>query len=1388
MGVALALAALFSACGEPGPKTGPAARQSGAAAATVTGRPAAWSGDPIQITALSSDGTSLTLRVRLPEGAAPPDGFEPSGFNLTFPLGAEVSAKIAGGAVGGAPIDINRVDAGRAIKLRPCGLVRNWPLWHLDLGRKFWEPFRSIARGNGAVDVTLVIGVKPDKAFQAAKSTIPETHPMRRLAAALVANPGDLGRWETEPTPPVQMTDPRPLVPDGKTWLKACVETDGLYRISREALQAAGLIQSPSELERVRVFSLGKPVPVMVEDRGEDLRGVYFYGQGSKSKYSRRQAYWVTVSAHAAAARWAEYAPPAGAKPVALDRVQAQSGLENDQERLLEQDDLLSITGVEWVDRRIETTGTLELAVPIHRPAAGGDARARLDFVALGEPRDWKGTGLSLSIGDREIAKWRLQDPLKQSWSAAIPASMLRDGTNTLTLRVTEPTTATRTDADSEIWFDRIQVSYPATPTMVGGRFVFGPDSTSTPMLGRIQADPLSRQGGLIPLQIAGGEVRRIQIADGSFLVSNLLGQRTEVYDPARVPGLDVQPVKFDDEILRAGSPVDYLIIAHPSLMPALDPLLQLNQERGLSTRVVNIESLYDFFGDGVLNPEVIGRYLKRAMSAWAGGAPPYVLLFGDCNSDFLNRLRNSVPHLVPSYSYEFTETWASDAWFTMFCGDDNLPDTMLGRISVNNLKDAKAVVEKTVRYARNRTLGPWRARLTYVADETERGETFRNAAETLRSEWTPNAFAAHCIYLDDLPLEDNWYAPDADVARVYEMEKKMMKVSTAATGAILDAMNQGTAFLDFFGHGSPNIWCDERIWFGGDSQNRDTQHLKPVGGCFPFIVNYTCNTGAIDYPDPPWNLNISEDLMRTPEAGAVGMFVPSGPGTTPAHLTFARLWRRAMFEDNMRGFGEMSTLARLRLALGDGPRDMIYMYILLGDPALRLQLAQQWLPLNLSEPAINPDLTDSRHSAWVTGVSPASGQARIWVEDVRGKRLWEGEPTAYRDGRVKLNYQLPPNVATPADLRVCVYGWNPSQGRDFTAGALVKAERPRVKIEAVQVERTDNHHVRAQATVRNMGGAATGNQLLSLVSSSGDVYIRENVRLQPGEQRVVALTAGMTFQAEPTTVELQFAANSTPDDAAAPAIERIAYSISGDSITTATLKGAPRLRIVPASIRHDPEPVTEGHTIDVMFDVENAGASVSGPMIAELLDGPPERGGNILPIQSALPPTEIPALGAGRTWPVTLRWDPVYNAGIRKVWIRLKPVGGAPPANAVEQVATHSIFVRTKCNLARTKPVRPAPRTEEDIRLGRYQIHATVDNRGETEARGVEVSFYTGPEKRDDQLMGKVVLPKVPARGQAEAVLIWTYDKKRFPDVDTAHLPVTIEMRLLGSTQRYSG
>ena len=198
------------------------------------------------------------------------------------------------------------------------------------------------------------------------------------------------------------------------------------------------------------------------------------------------------------------------------------------------------------------------------------------------------------------------------------------------------------------------------------------------------------------------------------------------------------------------------------------------------------------------------------------------------------------------------------------------------------------------------------------------------------------------------MPEEDNWYLPANYV------ERKQMKVSRTATTRILDAFRAGTAYMTFFGHGSPNIWTDERIWFGGDSVNSDNLRLENTG-YYTFIANMTCNSGAIDYPTPPWNICITEDMMRVRKGGAVGCFVPSGPGVTMVHRQMGEKLHNAMFDDGLRALGEITQAAKARYALAGSSEDLLYMYLLLGDPVLDLNLTARRGVIPLPVKALRP-------------------------------------------------------------------------------------------------------------------------------------------------------------------------------------------------------------------------------------------------------------------------------------------------------------------------------------------------------------------------------------------------------------------------------------------------
>ncbi len=1480
-------------------------------------RPPAWqpAGSAAHLTAVESEATTLTLALRLPWDAPVPT--RRTGFTVILPAGATATPIVDRVELGdrvvfdrGRTEDVptTRAQSGfqpSAVRVESRGYLRQWPIHRLEIEPDFWASLRHAERAEGDdLSAILKIGWNdlPATATQDLPAADEANHGIARVAAHLVINPRDLARWAT-PSPPIpraaEPLQPESLAPDAPGWMRVVVTETGLHRLSVDGLTTCGLIGNGFGLEDVRIFDGARPVPTHVVQQTtangkSPLDGVYFYGWASQGPYSSRHVYWATVSKQAAAPEWST--PPAflleeERQPLAT--IRGKERRDRDLTLQMLQDNFLNIRQMDWVEAELTNDQPFQFRMTPYAPVAPPapqEARLHAHLYLHGPPEAWRGTELILSHGGRPIAKHRINGAGDTEIDVAITTNSLLEAARPITLAVATPSSATL-NADDElgIWLDWAELHYPAQPVLRDGRLRLDGDAVTTAGLyrlspARVFADAIDQAMAfaLNPTAQAAAPLDWGEPAADSLPAIVRENWISEYWDMAAAIVPPVAPVAWRPDDLAAGRDADYLIITTPELEAALKPLIDLNAARGLKSHLLHVDSLYDFFSDGALSPEAIRRYLAWLIEQAGAGAPDYVLLVGDSTSDYLNRTRSPVVNQVPTYSFDYgSETWASDYWYTCVAGDDDLGDYLIGRLSLNNPDDLGRAVAKLIEYAHGPRLGPWRATLAYVADNLE---DFREAAEQARVDGTPAALDSRRIYLDRMPFEDNWYVPKSYIEWVMAVERNWMKVSAHATDQIKAAFNEGVALLDFYGHGAPNLWTDERIFFGGDSENRDTQYLA-ADGVYPFVTNFTCNTGAFDYPMTPWNICLSEDLLRTPHGGAIGLFVPSGPGTTVVHRELAAQLRRALFQDNFRGLGEWTLLARLRFALesysaSSVPRDILYMYNLLGDPALDLQLTQRWGELEARPNPITPDI--ERVTVALNEVQPPSGKPCLWLENPLGERIWESEPFTYGDGQIEREIELPAALReeSPVDgnPHLVLYGWNAAEGRDFSASVDLVLARPHVEMLDPRAEWLEGGRARIAATLRNASQVAIGPvgvRAMRLASGPAAAVGETSLTISADDSREISFEFDEPGSTEPIAYQLTLSPPWPADDPSiavepttrvvlppatdwsgflpalssrqfqgdawraqvvigrgggglaprrlvlrhgdrptswalnfspAPGWERAEQTLTvpGD-IETATLElfaedalssaplvvlplaripiEQPRLRIVPGSIRHRPENPTDGETIFIAFEVENAGNALSRPAQPALLDAPPEERGGVLPSQTGLPPASIPPLGAGRRMPVELRWDPIKNEGMQRIWVDLRAARGNEPKSQ-EQVAPYSLYVRAKSRLVRKR----APwieQTAEDRMARRVKLNVEIANEGETDARNVLVSFFHGEEKTDENLLGVVEIERVPAERSAIAQLVWEYGDEDLDAQGKFKEGFSTEIRLKGSAQR---
>lgn len=1024
-----------------------------------------------------------------------------------------------------------RIDWAKMLKLKDAGIMRRWEISSLELRPEFFAQHKQApSMKQEAVEAELELRWTEPAELNAAPPFPAETEPNSpwgRVAAALVKNPEALRLFQmkepdlrTGVNP--QITAPWIQTPGDRHWARIKIKDEGIYRLNLDDLITVGFPVKDVRAEAVRLFSRGKPVPLLREGTGAGQK-IFFWNNSNRTKYSAERVFWVTLDASLPdpAIEPKTLGTIAGTQTT-LDTILRTATFNDDKKLLVENGNFLSIESMEWVDRKIEEEEPVAFTInfPDYAPSKSPlEATVKL-YVEFNDVQNQSGRhALELFFNGDSVGTVQIEPATRATKAIekkfAIPPELVRAGPNEIWLSLSQggpdsaraPGLTSPANPEANIWFDRMDVPYRSLPVPVDGKLTI---ADSAPMQSSVYGVPLAADDAR---KIAGGvslligpddepiaAVRPDEATDGKvahLLWQGVKGGRVECRLADAIPTAPKSEAVSPENLTDEDEGSDYLVIAHHDFIDLVLPLTDMHQAQGLRPRVVDIQNVYDNFSNGEVSPEAIRDFLAYTLGHWKQGAPSYVLLVGDCSSDYVGFMRNSVKNWVPSYTYEFRgDKWASDHWMTVTAGQDDFAEFMLGRISVTNRNDAKTIVDKIVDYTQHPKQGAWRARLGFVADDGE----FPPVIEEIRNEHTPPAYHGLRTYLDDeMPLEDNFILNEQYV------DEQKLKVATAATASIINSFRKGMTFLTYYGHGSPNIWMEERAWFGCDSENSDNRHLVDTGFC-PFVTTMTCNTGAIDYPndkDPAGVfINISEDMMRVKNGGAIALFVPSGPSVTAIHEKMNVELNNALYGDELRRFGEFTTLARARYAALGQPEQLTYMYILLADPAADLEMTKDVRTFTPAKASFQPGDAVRFN---LTGVDPPDGHFVASLETEDEHEIWEGVEATYQGGRIPIDHELPKNARLgPARLRV--YAWNETTGKDLAASAEIKIQLPKIEILQARAEIAGNGKPEVRVLVKNTA---------SVPLNGADVKL---FRLGEEGSRTAAVETHFTLEADQST------------------------------------------------------------------------------------------------------------------------------------------------------------------------------------------------------------------------------------------------------------------------------
>jgi hypothetical protein len=364
------------------------------------------------------------------------------------------------------------------------------------------------------------------------------------------------------------------------------------------------------------------------------------------------------------------------------------------------------------------------------------------------------------------------------------------------------------------------------------------------------------------------------------------------------VPQILAAPERDD---IFSGS-AEYLVISHPDFIAGVAPLADHRRSQGLTAQVVDVDQIYENLSNGMVDPEAIRQYVAYAVRK---KGTRYVVLVGGDSYDYKNYLGigslSFLPSLyVPAGGVRFVP---ADPLY----GDvdrDGIPDVPVGRLPVRTSQELASVIAKTLAY-----------------EAKNYGRTFLAATDGYDSmERISFSQISHQMLSG---LGAGWSVEHADIDTLGV---------PVARAKIIDTLNNGVAFAQYFGHSSYNVWSFSILFASPHAvnlQNAGRPAVVAQWGCWNnYYVHPTVNT-------------MGHALMVSGEQGAAAVLGATALTDSQSDVELGQRYLPRIVQPGAT-IGDALLAAKRELARQHPEmRDVIVGWTILGDPALVVESDQ---------------------------------------------------------------------------------------------------------------------------------------------------------------------------------------------------------------------------------------------------------------------------------------------------------------------------------------------------------------------------------------------------------------------------------------------------------------
>jgi hypothetical protein len=772
---------------------------------------------------------------------------------------------------------------------------------------------------------------------------------------------------------------------------KITVTEDGIYKLTYEALQTAGMPVNTLDPRTFAMTNQGRPVAIYVYNSdgnaakfspgeyllffGERFDGTYlaslyadeddfwrdsFFRSGETNltpfkprfnrrmveKYTNQNVYWLTYGADGGPFMEQMTVAP-GAPPYLTS---FQQTLRFEEQNIWWTTHFTSEDTFFWESVQFLNTKQKEYSLIIPYPTQTGIAILRGEFVSRAHnPNVNPDHRQVILLNNNQIGTLTWDGLRRYPFELTFPATYLENGQNTLTVEFQKVDGMT-IDQVFVDWFEityerqlvaqdnQISINRPSSNqamSMPGVHRLYLPlilRENSVQIEGFTQA-PIVLQIGdpLIPTMINGAAYVNGVV---SFRIPPNSGVNYFVAVPKAISA--VEKVIFEN---ITNPRADYIYITPRAFINSVQFLANYRQTKdGFTTKVVALEEIINQFNFGVYHPRAIKNYLQYVYDQWSP-KPVYVLLVGDGHWNLLGSSRyDNPPNYMPP-NLQWVDPWQGeiDAANDLVTVDgwDPFPDMVIGRLPVNNAQEILDYLTKVQTYE-NAHGQAWQKRFVFVADANDpEAGNFPQLTDKIITDYSISDYRK--IYLKKAGSAYSTYDTETTTNNPCGSASGGNQCPNA-TAALIGLLNDiTTGHLVYSGHGYIDGWSKAVIFSSAEIQNLN------IGNALPFVFTLDCLDGYWYYPQlNPSNQrgqSVVELLVRTPAKGAVAAFAPTGLGVATAHDTLQRGFYKHIFSNNPWGrLGAASLEAKLKVYQEKWLHvDLVHTYTIFGDPALIL-------------------------------------------------------------------------------------------------------------------------------------------------------------------------------------------------------------------------------------------------------------------------------------------------------------------------------------------------------------------------------------------------------------------------------------------------------------------